>query len=133
MHKRGVHFVATTSTGASLVDTTNWDGRTIMQQYHDQGPSYLLHLRSVLAMAVTRGIDGARECYDYIQSQLTESVMPRFRVPGQARFSIDPAAPREPSRRAQPRSVDRAVRGAKSMPAAMACKSSADKAGRGRN
>ncbi len=25
MHRRGVHFVATTSTGASLVDTTEWD------------------------------------------------------------------------------------------------------------
>ncbi|MFI5307793.1 MAG: hypothetical protein ACHQ53_10595 [Polyangiales bacterium] len=25
MHKRGVHFVATTSTGTALLDTTNWD------------------------------------------------------------------------------------------------------------
>ena len=99
-----------TDTDGHKIDTTNWDGRSIMQQYHDQGPSYLLHLRSVLAMAVTRGIDGARECYDYIESELTKSVMPHFRVPGQARFSIDPAAPRERARRAQSRSIGMGVR-----------------------
>jgi hypothetical protein len=73
------------------IDPTGWDGRTIMQQFYDVGPSYLLHLRAVLAVAVTRRIPGAQACYDYIQGELTQSVMPHYgNHEGQARFSIDP-------------------------------------------
>ena len=53
------------------------------------GASYFLHLRAVLAVAMSRGIPGAQTCYDYIHGELTSEVMPRFRAKGQARFSID--------------------------------------------
>ena len=35
-------------------------------------------------------IDGAQACYDYIQAELNQEVMPRLKAKGQARFSIDP-------------------------------------------
>ncbi len=79
-----------TDVGGHTIDTAGWDGHTIMQQFYQTGPSFFLHLRAVLAVAVTRGIAGAQACYDYIQSELTNSVMPHYRKPGQARFSIDP-------------------------------------------
>ncbi len=80
-----------TDTNGHKIDTTGWDGHTIMQQFYQTGPSFFLHLRAVLAVAVTRGIAGAQACYDYIQTELTNSVMPHYRKPGQARFSIDPS------------------------------------------
>ena len=80
--------VGHTDTSGIKINDAGWDGHTIMQQ--QSGPSYFLHLRSALAVAVTRGIPGAQACYDYIQAELTNEVMPRFKVRGQARFSIDP-------------------------------------------
>jgi hypothetical protein len=61
-----------------------------MQQFYHSGPSYLLHLRAALAMAVRHCIPGARACYEYIQHELRVTTMPHFRRTGQARFSIDP-------------------------------------------
>jgi hypothetical protein len=76
------------------IDTTGWDGHTLMQQFYYTTPSYLLHLRAVLAMAITRGTPGAQACYDFIQTELAGSVMKRFKGYGQARFSIDPGTGR---------------------------------------
>jgi hypothetical protein len=76
--------------GATL-DTTGWDGHTLMAQFHPRGyASYFLHLRCALAVAVTRGIPGARACYDYLQGELATALAKHYRSAGQARFSIDP-------------------------------------------
>ena len=83
--------VGHTDTSGLKINDAGWDGHTIMQQ--QSGPSYFLHLRAVLAIAVTRGIPGAQPCYDYIQTELTNEVMPRFKAKGQARFAIDAVPP----------------------------------------
>ena len=70
------------------VDTSRWDPAAIMQS--QSGPSYFLHLRSALAVAVTQGVPGAKDCYDYVHAQMASTIMPRYRGTGQARFSIDP-------------------------------------------
>ena len=80
--------VGHTDASGLRINDAGWDGRTIMQS--QSGPSYLLHLRAVLAVAVARGIPGAQECYDYVQTELTYEVIPRYRAKGQARFSIEP-------------------------------------------
>jgi hypothetical protein len=72
----------------SKINDAGWDGHTIMQR--QSGPSYFLHLRAVLAVAAGRRVPGAQACYDYIQSELSNDVMPRLRKTGQARFSIEP-------------------------------------------
>jgi hypothetical protein len=77
------------------IDPTGWDGRTLMAQFYPEAgySSYFLHLRAALAVAVSRAIPGARACYDYLQGELSD-VMPRhYRVPGQARFAVDPRKP----------------------------------------
>jgi hypothetical protein len=85
-------------TGHTL-NPTGWDGHTLMAQFYDtQGgqytfagySSYFLHLRSALAIAVTQQIPGAQACYNYLQSELSTTLPQRYRVVGQARFSIDP-------------------------------------------
>ncbi len=78
-------------TGRTL-DPAVFDPQRLEQQFHEVGPSYFLHLRSALAVAVERGVPGARACYDYLHGALAEAVMPRFKVSGQARFAIDPPA-----------------------------------------
>ncbi len=80
--------VGHTDTSGRTINDAGWDGRTIMQS--QTGPSYFLHLRATLAVAAARGVPGAQECYDYLQTELTRDVMPRFAVKGQARFSIEP-------------------------------------------
>ncbi len=80
--------VGHTDASGLKINDNGWDGHTIMQR--QSGPSYFLHLRAALAVATTRGIPGAQACYDYVQAELTQEVMPRFMVKGQARFSIDP-------------------------------------------
>ncbi len=80
--------VGHTDASGRTINDAGWDGHTIMQS--QTGPSYFLHLRAALAVAVTRGIPGAQACYDYVQSELSNEVMPRFRAKGQARFAIDP-------------------------------------------
>jgi hypothetical protein len=82
--------VGHSDTGGSKVDDTGWDGHTIKQV--QSSPSYFLHLRAALAIAVTRGIPEAKACYDYLQAELDAEVMPRYRARGQARFAIDPGA-----------------------------------------
>jgi hypothetical protein len=78
-------------TGATI-DTAGWDGHTLMAQFTPTGYApFFLHLRAALAVAVTRGVDGARECYDYLQGELTRALAHHYRARGQARFSIDPA------------------------------------------
>jgi hypothetical protein len=81
--------VGHTDGSGHVINDAGWDGHTIMQS--QSGPSFFLHLRAVLAIAVTRGIPGAQASYDYIHGELTNEVMPRYAVKGQARFSIDPA------------------------------------------
>jgi hypothetical protein len=85
--------VGHSDTGGSKVNDSGWDGHTIMQS--QSSPSFFLHLRAALAIAVTRGIPGAQACYDYIQTELANDLMPRFKAKGQARFSLEPgpAAP----------------------------------------
>ena len=85
-----------TDTNGRTIDTTGWDGHTLMEPAAGISLSYLLHLRAVLAVAVARGIEGAQACYNYIQSELTNSVMPHYNGRGQARFSIDPNPGRKP-------------------------------------
>ena len=75
-----------------VIDTTGWDGRTLMAQFYPAAgyAGYFLHVRAALAVAVTRGIPGARACYDYLHGEL-KSVMPQhYKTTGQARFAIDP-------------------------------------------
>ena len=79
-----------TDTNGHLIDTTGWDGHTLMQQFYHTSASFILHLRAVLAVAITRGTPGAEACYDYIQTELANSVIPHYKTRGQARFSIDP-------------------------------------------
>ena len=79
-----------TDTNGHTIDPAGWDGHTLMQQFYQTGPSYFLHLRAALAMAVRQRVPGARACYDYIQGELRSTTMPHYGRPGQARFSIDP-------------------------------------------
>ena len=92
-------------TSGHTINTAGWDGHTLMQQYYHSGPSYLLHLRAALAVAVTQGIGSAQSCYDYIQGELGASVMPHYPAQGQARFSIDPDS-RPPVPGSPPPSLD---------------------------
>ena len=82
--------VGHTDASGVTINDAGWDGHTIMQA--QSGPSFFLHLRAVLAVAAGRNIPGAQACYDYIQGELANEVMPRFKAKGQARFSIDPTA-----------------------------------------
>jgi len=76
------------------IDTTGWDGRTLMAQFYPQGYyQFFLYLRAALAIAVTRGIPGAQACYDYLHGQLTTAMPQHYKAPGQAKFSIDPQPP----------------------------------------
>ena len=90
--------VGHTDTSGVKINDAGWDGHTIMQS--QSGPSFFLHLRAVLAVAAGRGIPGAQASYDYIHGELTNEVMPRFKVKGQARFSIDPTPVALPARTA---------------------------------
>lgn len=70
------------------IDDKGWDGRSIMQE--QSGPVYYLYLRGTLAFATHLGVPETAECQAYISSALP-SVMAKYRVPGNARWSIDPA------------------------------------------
>lgn len=70
------------------INDSGWDGHTIMQS--QSTPSYFLHLRAALAMAVAQGIPNAQASYDYLQGELSSNVMAHYNAVGQARFSIDP-------------------------------------------
>jgi len=75
-----------------VIDTTGWDGHTLMAQFYPAAgyAGYFLHVRAALAVAVTRGIPGAQACYDYLHGELVTVMPQHYRVTGQARFSIDP-------------------------------------------
>ena len=87
--------VGHTDANGHTIDDTDWNGSTIMQS--QSGPSYFLHLRAALAIATTRGVPGAQGCYAYVQEQLMQVIMPRYGVPGQARFSINPTPASSPA------------------------------------
>jgi hypothetical protein len=83
--------------GDGVLDTTGWDGTTIMERSGTPsaptGPSYLFHLRATIAMAATRGVTGAQSIYTWLQDQITTNVVPSYGgTTGQARFSIDPVS-----------------------------------------
>ena len=88
-YKAGCNGQADSANGHTINDA-GWDGRTLMSAQNYNSPSYLLHLRSVLAVAVARGISGASACYDFVQTNLPQALTVN-RAKGQARFSIDPA------------------------------------------
>ena len=60
------------------MDISTWDGHTLM----GKAESYILHLRATHAMATTLETPEARECYDYLQTEI--------KWEGQARFSVEP-------------------------------------------
>jgi hypothetical protein len=70
------------------IDDTGWDGHTLMQ--NQSGPIYYLYLRACLAMATHFGVPEAKDCYNFIAAELPASLQ-HFKVPGNARWSIDPA------------------------------------------
>ena len=70
------------------VDDRDWDNHTLMQ--NQTSPIYYLYLRASLAMATHVRAPEAKECYDYIASELPGQ-MAKYRVTGNARWSIDPA------------------------------------------
>jgi len=74
------------------IDTTGWDGHTLMAQFYPEAgyAGYFLHVRVALALAVTRGIPGAKACYDYLHGELVNVMPQHYKATGQARFSIDP-------------------------------------------
>lgn len=77
--------------GSNLIDTSAWDGHTLMSGIAGMGTSYIGHLRSALAQAVRLGTPGAQACYDYINAEFP-LLLAKHRVYGQARFSIDPGS-----------------------------------------
>jgi len=72
------------------LDDSAWDGHTLMDRTHS-GPSFFLHLRSVLAVAKTLRIGGADAIWAWYEKEMATDLMPYYKgSKGQARFSIDP-------------------------------------------
>lgn len=98
--------------GPDPIKLANWDGHSLLAGPFTSTPSYLLHVRSALAMAATYGIPGAKARYEYLHGEvlIADQAAKYGAPPGQARFSVDPLD--TPPRPASPTAVPAPARAA---------------------